>query len=33
VMAPRFAIYGSLILYISFLNIFMSILRILGDRK
>jgi FtsH-binding integral membrane protein len=32
VLAPRFAIYGSLILYISFLNIFLSILRILGDR-
>jgi FtsH-binding integral membrane protein len=33
VMAPRFAIYGSLVLYISFLNIFLSILRILGDRR
>jgi FtsH-binding integral membrane protein len=33
VMAPRFAIYGSLVLYMSFLNIFLSILRILGDRR
>ncbi|HSI34051.1 MAG: Bax inhibitor-1 family protein [Phycisphaerae bacterium] len=32
-MAPRMAIYGSLILYISFINIFLSILRILGDRE
>lgn len=32
VMAPRMAIYGSLILYISFINLFLSILRILGDR-
>ena len=33
VMAPRIAIYGSLILYISFLNIFLSVLRIMGDRR
>ena len=30
VMAPRYAIVGSLVLYISFINIFLSILRILG---
>jgi FtsH-binding integral membrane protein len=30
VMAPRFAIFGSLILYMSFIAIFMAILRILG---
>lgn len=33
VMAPRFAIIGSLWLYVDFINIFVSILRILGDRK
>jgi FtsH-binding integral membrane protein len=32
-MAPRIAIIGSLLLYISFINLFLSILRILGDRK
>jgi uncharacterized protein len=32
-MAARFAIIGSLNLYISFINMFMSILRILGDRR
>ncbi len=32
-LASRFAIVGSLILYISFINMFMSILRILGSRK
>ena len=31
VMAPRYAIIGSLVLYISFINIFLSILRILGS--
>lgn len=32
-LASRFAIVGSLILYIAFINMFMSILRILGSRK
>jgi FtsH-binding integral membrane protein len=32
-MAARYAIIGSLSLYISFINMFMSILRILGDRR
>lgn len=32
-MLSRIAIVGSLILYISFINLFMSILRILGDRR
>ena len=32
-IAPRIAIIGSLVLYISFINLFMSILRILGSRK
>jgi FtsH-binding integral membrane protein len=32
-IAPRIAIIGSLLLYIAFINMFMSILRILGDRK
>jgi FtsH-binding integral membrane protein len=32
-MAARYAIYGSLVLYISFINLFMSILRIMGDRR
>ena len=27
------AVYGSLVLYISFINLFMSILRIMGDRR
>lgn len=33
VMAPRFAIVGSLVLYIAFINIFLSILRILGSNR
>jgi FtsH-binding integral membrane protein len=33
VMAPRYAIVGSLVLYISFINIFLSILRILGKAE
>ncbi|HEX8913140.1 MAG TPA: Bax inhibitor-1/YccA family protein [Humisphaera sp.] len=33
VMAGRVAIVGSLMLYISFINLFLSILRILGDRR
>lgn len=32
-LAARYAIVGSLVLYISFLNMFLSILRILGDRR
>jgi hypothetical protein len=32
-IAPRIAIIGSLLLYIAFINMFLSILRILGDRK
>jgi FtsH-binding integral membrane protein len=32
-IAPRIAIIGSLVLYIAFINMFISILRILGDRK
>jgi FtsH-binding integral membrane protein len=32
-MAPRIAIIGSLLLYISFMNMFTSILRIMGDRR
>jgi FtsH-binding integral membrane protein len=32
-MAPRIAIIGSLLLYISFINMFTSILRIMGDRR
>jgi FtsH-binding integral membrane protein len=32
-MAQRVAVVGSLVLYISFLNMFLSILRILGDRR
>jgi hypothetical protein len=32
-MAARYAIIGSLLLYISFINMFMSILRIMGNRK
>jgi FtsH-binding integral membrane protein len=33
VMAQRYAVVGSLVLYISFINIFLSILRIMGDRR
>jgi uncharacterized protein len=32
-MASRYAIMGSLMLYITFINLFLSILRILGDRR
>lgn len=32
-MATRFAIFGSLVLYIAFINLFISILRIMGDRR
>ena len=32
-LAARYAIVGSLVLYISFINMFMAILRILGSRK
>lgn len=32
VLAPRVAVVGSLVLYIAFINIFLSLLRILGDR-
>ena len=32
-MATRYAIMGSLVLYIAFINLFLSILRILGDRR
>ena len=32
-LAARYAIVGSLVLYISFINIFMAILRILGSRR
>jgi len=32
-MATRFAIMGSLVLYIAFINLFLSILRILGSRR
>ena len=32
-LAPRYAIVGSLWLYVDFINIFLSILRILGSRK
>jgi hypothetical protein len=32
-IAPRIAIIGSLLLYISFINMFTSILRIMGDRR
>jgi FtsH-binding integral membrane protein len=32
-IAPRIAIIGSLLLYIAFINMFISILRIMGDRK
>lgn len=33
VMLSRIAIVGSLVLYIAFINLFLSILRILGDRR
>jgi FtsH-binding integral membrane protein len=32
-IAPRIAIIGSLLLYIAFINMFMSILRIMGNRR
>jgi uncharacterized protein len=32
-MAQRVAIVGALVLYISFINLFLSILRIIGDRR
>jgi FtsH-binding integral membrane protein len=32
-LASRMAIVGSLILYVAFINLFLSILRILGDRR
>jgi FtsH-binding integral membrane protein len=32
-LAARMAIVGSLILYVAFINLFLSILRILGDRR
>lgn len=32
-LMARYAVVGSLVLYISFINIFMAILRILGDRR
>jgi FtsH-binding integral membrane protein len=32
-IAPRIAIIGSLLLYIAFINMFISILRIMGDRR
>ncbi|HYO07939.1 MAG TPA: Bax inhibitor-1/YccA family protein [Tepidisphaeraceae bacterium] len=32
-MAHRYAIMGSLVLYIAFINLFLAILRILGDRR
>ena len=32
-LASRYAIVGSLVLYVDFINIFMSILRILGNRR
>jgi hypothetical protein len=32
-LASRYAVIGSIILYISFINMFMSILRIMGSRK
>jgi FtsH-binding integral membrane protein len=32
-MAHRYAIYGSLVLYISFINLFISILRIMGNSR
>jgi FtsH-binding integral membrane protein len=33
VMAGRMAVVGALVLYIAFINLFLAILRILGDRK
>ena len=32
-MSARLAIIGALVLYIAFINIFLSILRILGSRR
>ena len=32
-LASRYAVVGSIILYVSFINMFMSILRIMGSRK
>jgi FtsH-binding integral membrane protein len=32
-LAARYAIIGSLLLYADFINLFMSILRIMGGRK
>lgn len=32
-LASRYAVVGSLILYIAFINLFLSILRIIGDRR
>lgn len=32
-MAPRLAIVGSLMLYVAFINMFLSILRIMGNRR
>jgi len=32
-LAPRLAIIGSLLLYVAFINMFMSILRIMGNRR
>ena len=32
-MARRVAVVGSLMLYISFINLFLAILRIIGDRR
>ena len=32
-MATRYAIVGSLVLYIAFINMFLAILRIIGDRR
>lgn len=32
-LAPRIAVVGSIVLYISFINMFMAILRILGSRR
>lgn len=32
-LAPRIAIIGSLLLYIAFINMFLSILRIIGERR
>ncbi|MGC4034013.1 MAG: Bax inhibitor-1 family protein [Tepidisphaeraceae bacterium] len=32
-MAARLSVVGSLMLYVAFINLFFSILRILGDRR